>query len=186
MNILDNASRHFSQQLADRLEIEIPEWGESDESGEITPARLYVKPETSAQRKRYIQKVLVDDPEGFVDLLIARCRTDAGVTAFKPADKDKLMTKCDPNVIVRIGNQILVWDGERNSGVADEEDVEDKKKQLANDHESYWLFRIAREIGQPVHTIVESMPICEINNWIAFLIIEHEEEKKAMRKNAKS
>lgn len=118
MSLIDQAKKHFSEKvsMSSMHAVEIPEWGETNDDGELVPARVYVRPETTSDRAKYIKQILENDPSGFVDLLITRCRREAGTKAFTNADRNVLLNEVDPKVITRIATEILTWDSEVSTG----------------------------------------------------------------------
>jgi hypothetical protein len=100
MSILDRAKAHFETQEVKR--IEVPEWG--DESG--NPAIIMSEPFTLADRKSLIKFAQDDDMEFLVRLIIMKALDESGNKIFDLSDKPTLMNKVDPNVLLKIANQI--------------------------------------------------------------------------------
>jgi hypothetical protein len=99
MSILDRAKAHFDQQEIKR--IEVPEWGENGEG-----AVLFSEPFTLADKKSLMKFAKDDDLEFVVRLLIMKCKDSDGKKVFDLSDKPTLLNKVDPDVILRIANQI--------------------------------------------------------------------------------
>lgn len=120
MSILDQATKHFSDRVSasNMFIIEVDEWGDGSNS-----AQIHIKPETTADRERYMPAIMNNLPSGFVDLLICRCRTAGGTKLFKPADRDKLINNVDPKVIMKVATEILRYDTDNNG-----EGLEEEKK----------------------------------------------------------
>lgn len=94
-NIMDNATKHFSEQLSGGLlSIEVPEWD----------ATIWFKPAfTFAQQEKIIQ--LSNDGkmvEALVETLIVRALDKDGKKVFTHASKTRLMNQVDPNIIIRV------------------------------------------------------------------------------------
>jgi hypothetical protein len=115
-NILDQAEAHFKRKISgvERLVIEVAEWGTEE-----SPCILYARPETMEEREKYFKNLMEQKQSGFVELILTRCRTNAGVLAFSKSDRNRLMNKVDPNVVTDIANKILEWDNEIRVSVND-------------------------------------------------------------------
>jgi hypothetical protein len=119
---IERVKKHFKQKLSDteRLKIEVPEWGDELENGEIEPFVMYARPETISEREQYIQGVRDGKPSASVDLIIVRCKNASSVNIFKSSQRETMLANADPHIIDRIALQILTWDQEISNTVEDE------------------------------------------------------------------
>lgn len=101
MSILDNAKSHFAEKEIKR--IEVPEWGDKE-----NPAVIMSEPFTLAERKSLIKLAQGDDMEFLVRLVIMKARDEDGNKIFDLSDKPTLMNLVDPDVLLRVANQITV------------------------------------------------------------------------------
>ncbi len=95
MSVLDNATKHYKDQLAGGLQsVEVPEWDTT----------VYFKPAaTFAQQSKIISLTqkgeLVD---AMVETLMQRALTQDGKKMFTFADRVVLLNEVDPEVIIRV------------------------------------------------------------------------------------
>jgi hypothetical protein len=99
MSILDRAKSHFESKEIKR--IEVPEWGENGE-----PAIITAEPFTLSDRKSLLKYAREDEVEFYVRLVIMKAMDESGKKIFDLSDKPILMTKVDPEVIIRLANAI--------------------------------------------------------------------------------
>lgn len=99
MSVINNATAHFKTVLSqDMKKVEVPEW-------ETT---LYFKPATTFAQEQAVIKLHTEgrQVEALVESLIIRACDADGRRVFKMADKVSLMNEVDPQVILRIVNQM--------------------------------------------------------------------------------
>ena len=109
MSVLNNATKHFKEQLTSGLKsIEVPEW-------ETT---IYFKPATpfAVEQKIIALHAKGELVEALVETLLAKALDEDGKRVFKPADKPVLMNEVDPNIIIRIAT---VMNGGREEAQAE-------------------------------------------------------------------
>jgi len=93
------ATQHFKEQMsAGMKKVEVPEW-------ETT---LYFKPLVSFAQEQSVIQLHSEGKqvEALVQTLITRACDEDGKRVFTAADKVELMNRVDPNVILRIVNQM--------------------------------------------------------------------------------
>ena len=100
-DILESAKEHFNKK--DIKRIEIPEW----ETKDGKPFVIYAKPLTLAEKRRLTRDTKPDDVTLFANVLILKAEDDKGNKIFKIDDKHSLLHSSDPDVVMRIANQIL-------------------------------------------------------------------------------
>lgn len=100
MSILDRAKAHFESQEIKR--IEVPEW--TDESG--NPTVIFSEPFTLDERKKLIKFAKEDDMEFVTRLVIMKALNEDGSKVFSLSDKPTLMNKVDPQIVMRLANEI--------------------------------------------------------------------------------
>jgi len=100
-DILESAREHFNKK--DIKRIEIPEW----ETKDGKPFVIYAKPLTLAEKRRLSRDRKSDDVTLFADVLILKAEDDKGNKIYKLDDKHSLLHSADPDVIMRVANQIL-------------------------------------------------------------------------------
>ena len=103
MNILTNAKSHFSAKLdGGLLSIDVPEWGEDDK-----PAIIWFKSSLSLlERDPIYQLMSKGTMEAFAEALMIRALSEDGKRIFKKVEKGALMRQVDPDVIMRVINEI--------------------------------------------------------------------------------
>lgn len=98
--IIDRVKAHFD---AKKIKIiEVPEWGDGD-----NPLYIYCSPLTLAQKNRLYKMAKEDDLGLMVEALIMKAKDKEGNCLFSRADKPELMRSCDPDVLIRIANNIM-------------------------------------------------------------------------------
>lgn len=100
MSILDRAKAHFESQETKR--IEVPEW--ADENG--NPTVIFAEPFTLEERKKLVKFSKEDDMEFIARLVIMKALNEDGSKVFDLSDKPALMNKVDPQVVMRLANEI--------------------------------------------------------------------------------
>lgn len=95
MSVLNNATKHFKDQLASGLKsVEVPEWNTTVYYKSATPF--------SVEQKIIALHAKGELVEALVETLIAKALDEDGKKLFKMADKPVLMNEVDPNVIIRL------------------------------------------------------------------------------------
>jgi hypothetical protein len=106
MSLIENIRERYTSRLAAGLEfIEVPEWGEDD-----NPLLIYFRPPGIAQQDRYLPMILQNKTEGFVELLISRALDEQGNRLFRRGQKAELMRILEPDVVSRVGDEIVERD----------------------------------------------------------------------------
>lgn len=110
--VIDRIKSHFDAK--ESKIIEVAEWGDVE-----NPLYIYVTPLTLAQKNRLYKMAKDDDLGLMVEALIMKAKDKEGNQLFTRNDKPDLMRNCDPNVLIRVANNII--------GESDE-DIESIKK----------------------------------------------------------
>lgn len=106
--VIDQITAHFSTK--EEKIIEVPEWGNEDGS-----LYIYCSPLTLAQKNRLYKMAKDDDLGLMVEALIMKARDNEGNPLFSRADKPDLMRSCDPEVLIRVANNIMdIGDGDED------------------------------------------------------------------------
>jgi len=106
---LEAAKKHWAERLAQPPRtIKVPEWGIT---GHIWPATL-------EERARYIQ---TEGLERAVDLVIVRFKDEDGKPIFHPGERNTLLKRVDPDVLLRLAAEILEGDNEPSPREAEED-----------------------------------------------------------------
>ena len=100
-DILESAREHFKSK--DIKRIEIPEW----ETKDGKPSVIYATPLTLAEKRRLTRDTRPDDVTLFANVLILKAEDDKGNKIYKLDDKHSLLHTADPDVVMRVANQIL-------------------------------------------------------------------------------
>lgn len=116
--VFEKAEAHFRERLSSVRIIEVPEWGEDDQS-----LKVYVRPLTMAEKDEILLETQKAPYRGVVKALIVRARDEDGKHLFDKAEHGELMKKVDPDVISRVVSEM----NEALAGEASE--VETAKKQ---------------------------------------------------------
>lgn len=91
--VLARATTHWRDRLvAPMKEVAVPEWG----------AVIYFQPSTLAQRNRIYRYLNDGSLEGLAEMVVIRALDDEGNRMFNNADKKALMSKVDPDVLIRV------------------------------------------------------------------------------------
>ncbi|MCC8368530.1 MAG: hypothetical protein LN573_00365 [Rickettsia endosymbiont of Oxypoda opaca] len=98
--IIDRVKAHFDTK--EIKIIEVPEWGDGD-----NPLYIYCSPLTLAQKNCLYKMAKEDDLGLMVEALIMKAKDKEGNCLFSRADKPELMRSCDPDVLIRIANNIM-------------------------------------------------------------------------------
>ena len=99
MSVLNKATAHFKDVLAQSMKcVEVPEW----------EAKIYFKPAVSFAQEQNVIKLHSEGKmvEALVESLVNRACDADGKRLFKSADKTILMNEVDPQVILRIVNEM--------------------------------------------------------------------------------
>lgn len=114
MSVLDRAKAHFSS--LERHRLEIPEWGDPG-----SPLVVTWSPLTMEERRRiYKPDKAGKTPDGTVVIvraIILKACDAEGKRLFSEMDEPDLMHRVDPDVMARLGGQILSLTIEAESGV---------------------------------------------------------------------
>ena len=98
--IIDRVKAHFDAK--ETKIIEVPEWGD-----ENIPLYIHCSPLTLAQKNRLYKMAKDDDLGLMVEALIMKAKDKEGNCLFSRADKPDFMRSCDPEILIRIANQIM-------------------------------------------------------------------------------
>ena len=100
MSVIDNAKAHYKQVLSAGLQgpIKVPEWG----------VDVYYKPSANFSQQAQIIELhqAGKSVEALVMTLILRALDEDGKPLFSKANKAELMKSVDPDIIVRIVDEI--------------------------------------------------------------------------------
>lgn len=88
---------NWQERLLGTQSMTVEEWG-TDES----PCEIFWKPSTLAQRDKIFKYIAENSLEGLAESIIQRCLDADGKRMFTPIHKKELMTRQDPDVLVRI------------------------------------------------------------------------------------
>lgn len=100
MHIIEKAKSHFKNQNVNV--IEVPEWGEDGK-----PFLIYSTPFTLAEKDKIFKGSQESSLKVLVDCLILKAKDEKGDPIFTLEHKRDLLNSVDPNVIVRIANQMI-------------------------------------------------------------------------------
>jgi len=100
MHIIEKAKSHFKNQNVNV--IEVPEWGEDGK-----PFLIYSTPFTLAEKDKIFKGAQESSLKALVDCLILKAKDEKGDQIFTLEHKRDLLNSVDPNVIVRITNQMI-------------------------------------------------------------------------------
>ena len=97
--ILGRAREHF---IALARVIEVPEWG-----GDGEPLAIHVMPGSLNEKKMLAKKAQQDEFATVVDTVIMKAFDEGGDPLFTKEDKHGLMHAVDPDVVLRVFNEIM-------------------------------------------------------------------------------
>lgn len=100
MSIIENAKQHFQQK--ETKHIEVPEWGDDNES-----LIIYAEPLTLNDKQRVYKKAKEGELLSLAWVLIWFAKDKDGENLFTIEHKRALLNAVDPNVLADIANQIL-------------------------------------------------------------------------------
>lgn len=97
-NVLGNATKHYQNRIKDMSSFEVPEW-------ETT---IYFRPVTTlAQESQVIELARQNKTvEAMVLTIVNKARHEDGTLMFGKHDKVTLLNEVDPNVVLRVAEQI--------------------------------------------------------------------------------
>lgn len=98
MSILDNAINHYKSKLdGGLLSLEVPEWN----------ATIHFKAALSLKERDPIYQAMRSGSlEAFADALMVRALDADGKILFKKHQRNDLLSKVDPDVMIRVINEI--------------------------------------------------------------------------------
>ena len=99
LDALEKGAAAFKKRLTsdEQVEIKVPEWGCS----------VYAPATVSMKRKDAVVKALEKGGlEWMVDVVIQYAKDEDGKPFFKPAHRSNFMSQQDPDVIIRVGNDL--------------------------------------------------------------------------------
>ncbi|MGC0371838.1 MAG: hypothetical protein DGJ47_000539 [Rickettsiaceae bacterium] len=99
-SVMQRVKSHFDSK--EMKIIEVPEWGDDNQ-----PLYIYASPLTLAQKNRLYKMAKDDDLGLMVETLIMKAKDESGNNLFNRADKPDLMRSCDPDVLIRVANNII-------------------------------------------------------------------------------
>jgi len=100
MKAIERAKEHFAQQ--DVKVIEVPEWGNEDES-----LKIYSKPLTLSETSKLYKMSKDDDLTMMAYVLIYKALDENGDKLFDLSDKRALLNDVDQQVLVDVATQIM-------------------------------------------------------------------------------
>jgi len=100
MHIIEKAKSHFKNKNVNV--IEVPEWGE-----EGKPFLIYSTPFTLAEKDKIFKGSQESSLKVLVDCLILKSKDEKGDSLFTLEHKRDLLNSVDPDVIVRIANEMI-------------------------------------------------------------------------------
>ena len=101
MSAIDNAKNHYNS--IDTKVIEVPEWGDGDGK----PLKIYCKPITLREMKRFMHLAKDDEVEMLVYVLIYKALDEAGEKIYTVEHKNDLLNNVDSSVLVRVATEIM-------------------------------------------------------------------------------
>ena len=98
INVLQNATAHYQNRIKEMNSFDVPEWG----------CKIYYRPVTTlAQESQVIELARQNKTvEAMVVTIINKARHEDGKAMFTKHDKAALLNEVDPNVVLRIAEQI--------------------------------------------------------------------------------
>jgi hypothetical protein len=100
MHIIEKAKSHFKNQNINK--IEVPEWGENGQ-----PFVIFSTPFTLAEKDKIFKGSQESSMKVLVDCLILKAKDEKGDPIFTLEHKRDLLNSVDPDVIVRIANEMI-------------------------------------------------------------------------------
>jgi hypothetical protein len=100
MKAIERAKEHFAQQ--DVKVIEVPEWGNEDES-----LKIYSKPLTLSETSKLYKMSKDDDLTMMAYVLIYKALDENGDKLFDLSDKRALLNDVDQQILVDVATQIM-------------------------------------------------------------------------------
>lgn len=98
MSIIDTLVQDFSDKTRETKSHKCPMTGET----------FYFKPKPNVlQQDKYLGLIAQSLISGYVELVVLRCLDKNGTRLFKPADKQKLLSSVDPDILISWGNVML-------------------------------------------------------------------------------
>ena len=101
MSAIDNAKNHYNS--IDTKVIEVPEWGDGDGK----QLKIYCKPITLREMKRFMHLAKDDEVEMLVYVLIYKALDEAGEKIYTVEHKNDLLNNVDSSVLVRVATEIM-------------------------------------------------------------------------------
>jgi len=104
MDILNNAKRHFTQEVAGKVDfVEVPEWGEGGEA-----AKIHYRPMNLAQESAIMSAVQNGSiTDGYVETLMVRAlKDDEKTRVFPESSRNIVRRQLDPAVVKRVVNEM--------------------------------------------------------------------------------
>lgn len=97
-NVLENATKHYANRIKEMKSFSVPEWDTT----------IYFRPVTTlAQESQVVELAKAGKTvEAMVVTIINKARHEDGTPMFTKHDKSALLNEVDPNVVLRIAEQI--------------------------------------------------------------------------------
>lgn len=98
LNVLAKATEHYANRIKEMNSFEVPEWD----------CKIYYRPVTTlAQESQVIELARQNKTvEAMVVTIINKARHEDGTPMFNKHDKVTMLNEVDPNVVLRIAEQI--------------------------------------------------------------------------------
>jgi len=101
MSVIDNAKKHFDS-IETKI-IEVPEWGEDEDS----PLKIYCRPITLSETSKFMKLAQDDEVQLLAYVLIYKALDEAGEKLFTIADKKTLLERVDRDVLIRVSSEMM-------------------------------------------------------------------------------
>ena len=101
MSVIDNAKKHFDS-IETRI-IEVPEWGEDEDS----PLKIYCRPITLSETSKFMKLAKDDEVQLLAYVLIHKALDESGDKLFTIADKKILLERVDRDVLIRVSSEMM-------------------------------------------------------------------------------
>lgn len=101
MSAIDNAKRHYDD--IETKVIEVPEWG----SDEANPLKIFCRPITLLEMKKFMILAKDDEVEMLVYVLIYKALDEAGEKIYTIEHKHDLLNNVDSGVLVRVATEVM-------------------------------------------------------------------------------